>query len=45
MEQYILIGLTHSMADNLVANHALINKEILHISLASGKSRQSYPAF
>ncbi len=44
MKHHVLIGLTHGVANELVANHALIDEEILHIGLTTIKSRQCHPA-
>ena len=44
MKQHIPVRLTNRVGDELVANDASIDEEILQIRLASGKGRLRHPA-
>jgi len=43
MIQHILIGLADRVSHQFVTYHATVNEKMLHICLAAGKCRQSYP--
>jgi len=42
--QHVLIRLAHRMADQLVANRAAVDVEMLQIGLAAREGRQRHPA-
>ena len=44
VKQHILVGLPHRVADDLIADHAAVDEEILEIRLGTGKGRQRDPA-
>ncbi len=39
MKQYILVGLAHRMIDELIPDHALVDKKVLHVGLTAIKRR------